>query len=499
MLHRLNGVDAQWLAADDGRQHTHVCLLTILEGAAEDGASFDLPRLRGVLEERIHLIPIFRRRLKQVPLDLDYPVFVEDAEFDIDSHLWEMAVPEPGTDQQLAELVARIASRPLDKARPLWEIHVIHGLEHGRVAMLTKIHHAAVDGVSGIELLSILLDDTAEGRDVEPEPPMSSPESEPSDVELLARGVGSLPRQVARAARSLPRTLRHLDQVPTMRNLPGAGTLSTAADETYRLLTRHHDGEIVTQPAGKAPRISMGGPVSPHRRFAFASLDLPTVKAIKAQLPGLTVNDVVIALCAGAMRRRLLARGDDLSEPLIAGVPISTGQPGKTDSGGNHISMMYVQIPTDRPDVVERLQRSHEVMIAAKTLHNAVPVPVMQNASYATPAATLARAARTLSILSWNGWVDPPHNVTISNIPGSRVPLYCAGARVIGQYPVNVLLDGLAASLTVLSYQDDLNLGITVDRDNVPDVWDLADDFITELDEMAMRLIVSDAERPSRR
>ena len=138
-------------------------------------------------------------------------------------------------------------------------------------------------------------------------------------------------------------------------------------------------------------------------------------------------------------------------------------------------------------------------MSAGKTLHHAIPVPVMQEASNATPPATPARAARTLSMLSWNGWVDPPDNVPISTIPGSRVPLYWAGAQVVGQYPVNILLDGFAAALTVLSYQDDLNLGITVDRDNVPDVWDLVADFVAELDEMATHLGVSDEKRPAPR
>jgi diacylglycerol O-acyltransferase len=381
--------------------------------------------------------------------------------------------------------VSRLASRPLDLARRLWEICVIHGLEHGRVALLTKLYHAAVDEQAGLKILNILFDQSPAGRDVPP-PPATAPEREPGDLELVARSMASLPRQLVRAAQATPRTLRHLDQVPTMRNLPGTGSLSRAADQTYRLLTRDQDGEIVTQPTGKAPSISMGGPISAHRRFSFISLDLTTLKSIKDQAPGTTLNDVVVALCAGALRRRLKARGDLLTEPLVAAVPISVRR--SQDEEGNHISMMYVRIPTDEPDPQERLRRSREVMSAAKSVHGAVPAPVMQDAAFTTPPAMLGRAARTMAVLGSNGWIDPPHNVTISNVPGWQAPLYCAGAKVIAQYPVNVLLDGMAASLTFLSYMDHMDVGITTDRDNVPDVWELAQDFGAELDEMATRL-----------
>jgi diacylglycerol O-acyltransferase / wax synthase len=255
-------------------------------------------------------------------------------------------------------------------------MYVIHGLENNRTAMLTKIHHAAVDGVSGVELLGTILDPTSEIREFAPPDEDKPPEPEPSDLQLAALGIGALPRQAARAARALPRTLRQMDHVPTMRNLPGAGTLSRAADQVYRALTRDKDGEILSHPAGKAPRITMGGSVTAHRRFAFTTLDLNTVKAIRAQVPGTTINDVLVALCSGAMRRRLLARADLPTDPLIAGVPISVRPP--EGGEGNHISLMYVQMPTNEADVMTRLQKSHEVMKAAKTLHHAVPAPVMR-------------------------------------------------------------------------------------------------------------------------
>jgi diacylglycerol O-acyltransferase / wax synthase len=482
-MHRMSGVDAQFLVADDGRQHTHVSMLTILEGTAEDGTPVTMDRIRTLVEERLPLMPLFKWRLKMVPLNLDYPVWIEDPDFDLDEHLWEMALPKPGTDRQLGDLVGSISSRPLDLQRPMWELYLIHGLEGGRLAILTKIHHSAIDGVSGVELTGTILDRTPEGRTIDP-PVETAPQRAPSDVELALRGLAALPRQAYRAARVTPRTLRKLDQAPTMRNLPGGTSLSEVASRVYNLITRGEDGEILSNPAGKAPVISMGGPVSAHRGFAFISLDFNTVSSIRAKTPGTTINDVVVALCSGAMRRRLQARGDALLDPLIAGVPLHVGSGASTH--GNHISMMYVQIPTNEPDPAVRLAKSHEALVAAKSMHHAVPAPVMVDASYTTPPAMLAGAARTLSVLAAAGLVRPTHNVTISNIPGPQVRLYCAGAKVIGQFPVNVMMDGMAASLTILTYNGDLNVTITTDRHNAPDFWELAQDIADELEALAV-------------
>jgi diacylglycerol O-acyltransferase len=477
-MHRMNGVDAQILMSDDGRMHTHVGILTILEGTAEDGSPITLDRIRALLEERLPLMPLFTWHVKKVPLNLDYPVFVEDPDFDLDDHVWETAVAKPGTDKQLGELVGRLYSRPLDLQRPLWELYLIHGLEGGRVAMLTKIHHAAIDGVTGIELTGTLMDATPEGRVVEP-PVAAAPEPEPSDLGLALRGVVALPRQAVRAARVTPRVLRNLDQTNT-RNLPGGLSLSEAANAFYDRITRGRDGEVLSRPAGKAPNISMGGPVSAHRAVSFTKLDLATVRAIRATMPGTTINDVVVALCAGAMRRRMQARGDSLHEPLVACIPIYVGSGGPR-THGNHISLMYIKLPTNEPDPAARLAKSHEALVAAKSLHNAIPAPMMMDAAIATPPALLAGAARTVAMLGEAGLTSPTQNVTISNVPGPQVQLYCAGAKVIGQFPLSIVLHGLAATITILSYNGSLDIGIVTERHHAPDVWELVDDFGAEL------------------
>ncbi|MBX7433962.1 wax ester/triacylglycerol synthase family O-acyltransferase [Mycobacterium sp. Y57] len=485
-MRRLSSVDAQFLAMEDGRIHSHVCQLTIIEATTAAGAKVDGRRIRELLADRIDRMPPFRWRVKEVPFGLDYPVLVDDEAFDLDSHIWESALPAPGTDQQLADTLARIVSRPLDRARSLWELHVIHGLADDRIALVTKVHHSIVDGVSGMELLGALLDPTPEPADT-PELPAAAPRSlgaAPSDVELLTRAIATLPVQSVRIARSVPTMLRHIDQLPTMRNLPGAGVIARAADRAERIATRNKDGRSLEHPHAAAPKVSFGGRISAQRRFAFGSLPLATIKSIKDTVPGATVNDVVVALCAGALRRRMMARGDDVATPLVAMVPVSV-RTGDQDSGnqdyGNQISSMIVPIPTDEPDPLRRLEQAHQVMHAAKDRHRAIPAKLLTAANHTVPPALLARTARVISMTTGAGWIKPPFNVTISNIPGSPHPLYCAGARVVSQHPVNVLLDGVGLSITLLSYQNRLDFGLTADRELLPDVWRLADEMREEL------------------
>ncbi|MCB1290831.1 wax ester/triacylglycerol synthase family O-acyltransferase [Mycolicibacterium sp.] len=485
-MKRLSSVDAQFLAMEDGRVHSHVCQLTIIEGRTGNGSTIDGRRIRDLLAQRIDLMPPFRWRIKAVPFGIDYPVVVEDEAFDLDSHIWESALPVPGTDQQLGEAVGDIASRPLDRARSLWELHVINGLADGRVALVTKVHHAIVDGVSGTELLGVLLDPTPETVSDIDRPKAAQPGvgSAPSDIGLLVRAVGSLPMQPVRMVRHLPMVLRHVDQLPTMRHLPGAGLIARAADRAERIASRNKDGRNLEHRNAAAPKVSFGGRISAQRRFAFGSLPLSGIKAVKDAVPGATVNDVVVALCAGGLRRRMLARGDDVSAPLVSLVPVSV-RTGQRQQFGNQISSMIVPIPTDERDPRRRLARAHAVMRAAKERHRAIPAKLLTAANHSVPPALLTRTARMISMTTGAGWIRPPFNVTISNIPGSRRALFCADARVVSQHPVNVLLDGVGLSITLLSYEDRIDFGLTADRELLPDVWCLADELADELRTLA--------------
>lgn len=483
-MRQLTSLDAQFLAVEDGRHLGHVSALSILDPSTAPGGRLTLKALRNLLAERLHLLEPFRWRLAPVPFGLDHPYWVEDPGFDLDFHIRELALPAPGDDHQLAEQVARLHSRALDRSHPLWELYLIHGLERGRVAVMTKIHHSAIDGVSGGELLGLLLDPSPEGRDVPPPTSASRREVVPGDLELLARTALDLPRQAARALLAIPRTLPYLDLVVTIRSVPGVSRLAALS---ARGLSRHRDGGVLERPDYHAPRTGLNGRISGHRRFAFTSLPLDDVKAIKDHF-GVTVNDVVMALCTGALRRRLQARRDLPEVPLLAMIPVSVRTPAEAGTFGNRVSTMIVPLPTDEPDPALRLDRLHGATLAAKERHQATPATLLQDANMFVPPALLARASRVVGALATQDPLSPPVNVVISNVPGSRHPLYLAGARLEAQYPVSVVMDGVGVNFTVMSYRSNLDIGIVGDRELAPDVWELVADVRTEFAELRQLL-----------
>jgi WS/DGAT/MGAT family acyltransferase len=491
-MRHLTSLDAQFLALEDGRNHGHVSALGIYDPSTAPGGRLTLEALRELLAQRIHLLEPFRWRLAPVPFGLDHPYWVEDPSFDLEFHLRELALPAPGDDRQLAEQVARLHSRPLDRAHPLWEVYLIQGLQGDRVAVMTKMHHAAIDGVSGGEVLGVLLDPSPEGREVPPAPAAPPPRPVPGDLELLGRTVLGMPLLPLRAAWGLPRTLPHLDQVPTVRALPGVRRLAAVS---ARVLSPRADGGVLERPALRAPRTRFNGRISAHRRFAFTSLPLTDIKAIKDQLD-ITVNDVVMGLCAGALRRRLEAVGELPATPLLTMVPVSVRTPEQTGTFGNRVSTMIVPLPTDEPDARRRLERVHEVMRSAKERHRATPATLMQDANRFVPPALLARASRVVGSLATRDPLAPPVNVVISNVPGSPAPLFLAGARLEAQYPVSVIIDGVGLNFTVLSYRGQLDLGVVGDRELAPDVWELIDDVYSELGDLR-RLLPKPARRPA--
>ncbi len=302
-MQQLTGLDTSFLNLETPTTYGHVSGLAIFDpSSAPVPATFeDVKRL---IEERIHLLPPYRRRLVEVPFGLDHPYWIEDPDFDLDFHVRHMGLPPPGDSRQLAEQVSRIVARPLDRSRPLWELYVIEGLEGGHVAQLTKIHHCAIDGVSGAELLTTLLDLTPEPRKVEPPRRAWRPEPEPTQVEMLARGLWGVigtPRKAIRLGRQALRHLPALSRSLGFGELPGESLLNRCPDADRRPCS--------PRPTTPAPRTSFNDRITPHRRFAFGSLSLDDVKEIKKQF-GVTVNDVVMALCAGALRRYLKDLGE---------------------------------------------------------------------------------------------------------------------------------------------------------------------------------------------
>jgi WS/DGAT/MGAT family acyltransferase len=472
-MRQLTSIDAQFLAIEDGRTHGHVAAVGIYDPSTAPGGQLTHDAVRDLVAARLHLLPPFHWRLVEVPFGLHHPYWHHESEFDLDFHIRELALPAPGDARMLAEQVARIVARPLDRARPLWELYLIHGLDGDRVAVLTKVHHAAIDGMSGAEILGVLLDPSPEGRRLPARPATPVGRNEPGQLELLARGLAGIPRQRVRSLRGLPRALPHLDQHPTMRTLPGVARVAALSRRASRLRPRTTDGGVVEGLGLHAPRTSLNGPITSHRRVAFTQHSLDEVKQIKNHF-GVTVNDVVVAICAGALRTWLQDRGELPDERLLAMIPVSLRTEAQRGTYGNRITTMLTPLPTDVGDPTERLTATHEALRSAKDRHGAVPATVLQDINDFIPPAVFARAARVTSRVAARLPGQAPVNVVISNVPGSPEPLYLAGARLEAIYPVSAIAHGVGLNITVMGHAGGLNYGVVADRDAVHDALPLA-------------------------
>jgi len=480
-VRQLTSADAQFLALETSRQAGHVGGLAILDPSSTPRGALDADDICGLLAERLPLLPPLRWRLAEVPLGLDYPYWVDDSHFDLDYHVRELALPGPYSDHKLSEQVARIFSRPLDRARPLWELYLIHGLDNGHVAMLTKIHHALIDGLSGAEIMGVLLDLSPEGR----EPPAQAEDDggteKPGDLEMMARGLLGVPRYPVRLLRSLPSTLPNLDQT-SLGALPGAGTVAKVTDRLRRTVAAG-EGQELERSSLRAPRTSFNGRVSPHRRFVFGQIPLDAVKAVK-DAHAVTVNDVVVSICAGAVRRRLVEHDELPEDPLVVQIPVSVRSEEQMGTYGNRIMLMRAPLFTNIEDPLPRLRAQHEALRAMKERHRALPAELLQDANHFIPPAVFSRAARATFALASSSPGRPTWNLVISNVPGPQFPLYCAGARLVANYPVSVVTDGMGLNITVMSYCGSMDFGLVADRDQMPDLERLMgwiDDSLEEL------------------
>jgi len=457
-MRQLNGIDTSFLNMETPRQQGHVAgVVTVDPSTAPGEWGFD--SVKRLIEQRIHLLPPFRRRLVTVPFGIDRPYWIEDPDFDLDFHVRHIAVPAPGGREQLADLVARIHERPLDRARPLWETYVIEGLENGRVAVLTKLHHAAIDGVSGAEILTILLDPTPEGRELVPPRRPWRPDRVPTHSSLLGRSAVTTALQPAKAVRlgiDIAKAIPALKPLTTLPALLGIGK---------------RDDDLLSRPTLIAPHSILNEPITPHRRWAFGDVDLEDVKEIKNRCE-VTVNDVVIAISSGAVRRWLLDRDALPDRSLQAMVPISIRSSEETGEIGNHVSAMIAPIGTQIEDPYERLDFVHQTMNIAKEQHSATPATLLQDFAEFAPPAIAARAARWVFRNGRAGKVAP-FNLVISNVPGPDFPLYLAGAQLLAHYPVSAIIDGAAMNITLHSYLGQLCFGIVADRDLAPDLWNM--------------------------
>jgi diacylglycerol O-acyltransferase / wax synthase len=475
-MRQLTSLDAQFLAMESARQYGHVGGLAVLDpSTSPDG--LDLGRVQELILQRLPLVPPLRWRLAEVPLNLDYSYWVDDPDFDLEFHVREIALPAPGSEAQLAEQVARIVARPLDRGRPLWELYLIQGLEDGHVAVLTKIHHAVVDGLSGAEIMAALLDLTPEGRDV-PEP-VEGFGRLPGSTEMLLRGVVGALKFPIRFVRSAPAALPNLAEVRSLAVVPGVATIGQVVERAREVALRRPRHKTLS--GLPAPRTPFSGRVSGHRKVAFGQLGLAEVKAAKNR-HGTTVNDVVVALCAGAVRRWLIEHDALPDTPLVAQIPISVRTEAQSGTYGNRIMLQTAPLFTHIDDPIERLHLTHEALGDMKERHSALPAELLQDANHFIPPAVFALAARSTFALATSAAGRPPWNLVISNVPGPQLPLYLAGARLVANYPISVITDGMGLNITVMSYCGHLDFGLIADRDQMPDVHRLVQWLRDELD-----------------
>lgn len=490
-MRQLNGIDVSFLNLEAGATYGHVSSMNLFDPSGVPGGA-GVDAMKALILERLDLLVPFRRRLVEVPFGLDLPYWIDDASFDVDFHIRHHAVPPPGTPQQLADVIARIHGRALDRSRPLWELYVIEGVDDGRlVAQLTKVHHAAIDGAAGAIMLAAILDTDPAVRPSGQIAPWT-PEPVPSDADLLQRTLIDYIRRPEKLIRLSVNTLRELSASTNSGGLRALADLAAQpipgplGSYMRRRLRAHHANEVDRPPAlpsTAAPRTPWNHQISPHRRFAYTSVDLETAKQIRRNV-GCTFNDVVMAICAGALRRYLQHHGCLPEEPLIAMVPVSVRTGEEDDMFQNRVSALLADLATNEADPLRRLERVRASMDAAKEDFRAIPADLLQDFSRFAPPAVAARAMRMYSRLRIADRLNPPFNLIISNVPGPSYPLYAAGARLEHFYPVSALVDGQGLNMTVQSYCGNLDFGIIADRELVPDVWLLTDLIHAAVDEL---------------
>ena len=473
-MQRVRGQDALFIYMETPTNHFHMAFAgvfdpsTIPDGEDQSPTGADLyHRLKHLISERLHLFPPFRQRLVEVPFHLHHPVFVEDEAFDIDFHVRRAALPAPGGLRELENFVSEKASRPMDRRHPLWEMYVVEGVEGGKWALVAKAHHVIVDGIGGNELLINLLDLTPEVAPVTPPDEEWVPEKKPSDLRLLG---GAL---VANAL-SPPRVIK--------------GVVKTAGTLTSVLRDRSRKGDA--QPlAVLGPPTILTNTSSASRRVAFGRVDLDTVKRIKSAY-GVKVNDVVLAMTGRALRRFLVDLGDEPSSQLVASVPISIRE-GEGEGAGNKVAGMTVPLADDEDDPVKQLLRIGEVTGNAKERLGAITADLLTDWTEFTTPTLAAQAFRFYSGMNLGSRHRPVANITISNVPGPPFALYIAGSRMESMFPLGPVVHGQGINVTVVSYRDDMFIGVIADRAVVPD----ARPFVEAM-EKALAELAAAADRP---
>jgi diacylglycerol O-acyltransferase / wax synthase len=451
-MERLSGMDASFLYTETPTGHMHVTGVIVIDAAQMTGG-YSFERLVEVVEARLHRLQPFRRRIVEVPLSFDHPVWIEDPNFAISNHMHRVAWPAPGTRRQLADLVGDLMSQPLDRGRPLWEMWVAEGGEGGTVALISKIHHSAIDGVTGADMLSQLFDLEPDAPPPEPPDQPWEPETIPSDTQLLTDAVVTRMRDPWRSVRAARRTARSLSSV--------VGTVLNRSDERTPAMPF------------SGPRTVFTGSLSSLRSVAFGKAPLDDLKVVK-NVYGCKLNDVVLASCAWALRSYLEDHDEIPDKPLLIMCPVSTRGEGPAE-GTNQVSSMAVRLPVHLDDPIDQLLEIFEDTKVAKEMQSALGADMLSDITQFTPPMLFNQAMR---LYTRSGLADrhrPLQNGVISNVPGPPIPMWVAGAPVAAVYPLGPLIEGAGINITVISNMGRMDIGIVADRELTPDIWSLAE------------------------
>ena len=451
-MEQLSGLDATFINLETASAPTHVGGVAIYDQSTAPGGHVTFKGILANVESRLHLARCFRQKIVRVPLGFDHPYWIEDAEFDLEFHVRHIALPKPGDWRQLCIQVARLHARPLDLNRPLWEMYVIEGLDGvedlpaGSFAIMTKIHHAAIDGASGTELVSAIHDLAPEGVAPEPEGPWV-PESEPSLLELAMRSTVNNVRQPFRFAR----------------------ILSEAAPPAIRAFLQQREDAAGTAPASDIPRTRFNGKVSPHRVFEAKTFALTDVKQIRKRVEGATVNDVILAVVAGGLRRYLDHHGELPLETMSAFAPISTRTESQKGTAGNQVAGMFVRLHTDEADPVARLEQVYRTTVSSKEMAKAVGARSMTDVTQTMPGALAGISGRLVARTGLMSRMKPIANCVVTNVPGPQIPLYFTGAKMVGNFGLGLPMEGIGLFHCVLSYNGAITVAVTACRTQMPD------------------------------
>jgi diacylglycerol O-acyltransferase / wax synthase len=464
---RLTGLDSSFLHLERDAAHMHVAGCLICEGQPPAYEDFVAE-----ISSRLHLVPRYRQRLAFVPLQQGRPVWIDDPHFHASYHVRHTALPRPGGDEELKRLAGRVFSQALDRSRPLWELWLVEGLAEDRFAILSKTHHALVDGVSGVDIATVLFDTAPDPAPVAPPAHPWVPRPVPTGPELLADALlerATVPAEVARGARAL---LRRPRQVATKfaEGLVGVGALTWAG----------------LRPAPASP---FNATIGPHRRFTWVSGELADFKAIKNARGG-TVNDVVLTVVAGALGRymRLHSYETDGVE-LRAMVPVSVRADLERGALGNRVAAMWAPLPVGVSDPLERLALVSEAMAGIKDSGQAIGAQVLTSLTGFAPPTIMAQAARLQAR-------QRLFNVVVTNVPGPQIPLYMLGHELEAVYPMVPLAENTALGLAIMSYNGALNFGLTADYDALADIEVLTDELRASIEEL-LAAATGGSDRPS--